>query len=296
MAKKPSAPKEPSTFQIGWAIHQMKRDVEYRNVVVARPGHTIVEFDAAGQEYRWMAIASGDPTMLKLCTGDEDPHSFMATQMDTAFEYRELMEVVADKTHPRFREAREIRQGGKVGNLSLQYRTSPKTYYIRARVDYGMTITMKQAEFGYFIYHKTYPGVKRFWAKAIAKAQACGYAETFAGRRIQLQGDWANRDKWQLESTSINYQIQGTGADQKYLAMSTLAPHIEEAGARFMLDLHDGIYLEVPDNKAEKFCRAGKQALDDLPYTKAWGFTPPIPLPFDVKAGKAWGELKEVKL
>jgi hypothetical protein len=32
-----------------------------------------------------------------------------------------------------------------------------------------------------------------------------------------------------------------------------------------------------------------------LPYREAWGFTPPIPLPWDCKYGGGWGALKEWK-
>ena len=39
-----------------------------------------------------------------------------------------------------------------------------------------------------------------------------------------------------------------------------------------------------------------KPMLDNLPYESAWGFHPPIPLPFDCKAGKTWGSLKGVHL
>ena len=38
-----------------------------------------------------------------------------------------------------------------------------------------------------------------------------------------------------------------------------------------------------------------KPMLDNLPYKEAWGFTPPIPMPWDCKVGKAWGRLKEQK-
>ena len=296
-AKPKRPPKEPSEFQIGFALHQMKRDKEYRETVVAPPGYTIVEFDAAGQEFRWMAIKANDQTMLYLCSSnDEDPHSFMASRMNSTWEYRELIRVNGEKGHPRYREAREIRQGGKVGNLSLQYRTSPKTYYVRARVDYGMDITMQQAESGYFIYHKTYPGVKRYWASAIAFSQQVGYAETFAGRRVQLCDDWSGPYKWGMGSTAINYPIQGTGADQKCLALSVLKPLATELGARFLFDLHDGLYWSVPDDKAMEFAARGKRLLDNLPYREAWGFTPPIPMPWDCKMGKSWGSLKGVHL
>ena len=257
-AKPKRPPPEPRTFQIGFAIHQMKPDQEYREAVVGPPGATAVEFDAAGQEFRWMAIKANDQTMLYLCSSnDEDPHSFMASRMNSTWEYRELIRVNGEKGHPRYREAREIRQGGKVGNLSLQYRTSPKTYYVRARVDYGMDITMQQAESGYFIYHKTYPGVKRYWASAIAFSQQVGYAETLAGRRVQVKGDWNAPYGWQMGSTAINYPIQGTGADQKYLAMSVLMDLVSELGAYFLFDLHDGLYWAVPDAQAMEFSAPG---------------------------------------
>ncbi len=49
--------------QIGFALHQMKRGKDFRSIIAAPPGYTLMEFDAAGQEFRWMAIASEDETM-----------------------------------------------------------------------------------------------------------------------------------------------------------------------------------------------------------------------------------------
>ena len=42
----------------------------------------LVEFDAAGQEFRWMAVEANDPTMIKLCQPGEDAHSFMGAKID----------------------------------------------------------------------------------------------------------------------------------------------------------------------------------------------------------------------
>ena len=292
---KPKPPKVATEWQIGWAIHQMKRDAEYRDIVIAPPGHTIVEFDAAGQEFRWMAIASGDETMLRLCEPGEDPHSFMGSRINSEFEYRELIDVVSDSRHPQYKLGKATRQSGKVGNLSLQYRTSAKTFYVRARVDHGMNLTMAEAEHTHFIYHKTYKRIRAYWGEAISRAKQQGYAETFAGRRVQLAGDWTGPDKWGMGSTAINFKIQGTGGDQKCLALGTLTSYMVSVGARFLLDLHDGAYFEVPDDRVTEFCATGKRLLDNLPYTEAWGFTPPIPLTWDCKAGKSWGSLREVK-
>ena len=143
----------------------MRSEPQYRDLVIALPGYTIVEFDAAGQEFKLMAIHSGDATMLELCRPGEDPHSFLGSRMSPDWDYRELIAVNSDKDDPRYPAAYKVRKGGKVGNFSLQYRTSAKTYYTRARVDYGMNLTMAEAEHGHFIYHKTYTGMRPSWKR-----------------------------------------------------------------------------------------------------------------------------------
>lgn len=72
-----------------------------------------------------------------------------------------------------------------------------------------------------------------------------------------------------------------------------LKPLLVKHGGYLWFELHDGLYSIVPDEKVEQFAVEGKKILDNLPYTKAWGFTPPVPMPWDCKAGKRWSELKE---
>jgi DNA polymerase I len=282
--------RKTTDFQTGFALHQMKSGPEYRSIVVARPGYSIVEFDAAGQEFRWMAIASKDRTMLDLCEPGEDPHSFMGARIDPKFSYRDLIKAVAAGDP----EAKRIRKVGKVAGLSLQYRTSAKTFMMRARVDYGIPMTIEEARHIHLVYLKTYPGIPKYWESQIEKVQQLGYAETFAGRRVRVTGDW-ERMGWQMGSTAINYRIQGTGGDQKYLALSVLTPILTKYAARLLIDLHDGLYLEVPDAHVGEFCELANHLLNTLPYTQAWGFTPPIPLPWDCKVGKSWGALRGIE-
>lgn len=275
--------------QTGWALHQGKRDQIFRDLLIAPAGHTIVEFDAAGQEFRWMAVASNDPIMLGLCEPGEDPHSYMGSQVRRV-NYQALMMSVrqGDKI------AKAARQLGKVGNLSLQYRTSAKKLRSVARVQYGMPMTLSEAQTVHSTYVKTYRKVPEYWARQIAETRKSGYVETFAGRRVQVTGDWNGTWGWGMGSTSINYRIQGTGADQKYLAMKHLSVLVEHCKATFAWDLHDGLYYFVPDAEVTRFIEAGALILDNLPYEDEWGFTPPIPLPWDCKYGKSWGSLKEV--
>ena len=272
---------------IGWALHQEKRGRDFRAVVTAPVGYDIVEFDAAGQEFRWMALATQDPVMMQLCQPGEDPHSFMGSRIDHS-DYQAFMAFIAadDKAW------KPKRQLGKVANLSLQYRTSWRKLRVVARVQYDIPMTEQEAQFIRQVYLNTYVGVPQYWGTAIQEVMRKGYAETFAGRRVRVKGDWNGDNGWSMGSTAINYKIQGTGADQKYLAMMMIRDYLPTIGARFLLDLHDGIYLLVPTSKAKAAAKHIKDMLDNLPYASCWGVLPSIPMPWDCKIGKTWGDLK----
>lgn len=275
---------------IGFACHQMKRGPQFRGAVIAPPGYTIMEFDASGQEFRFMAIASNDPTMLHLCRPGEDPHSYMGARINHV-DYHAMMIAVKEGD----RIAKDGRQLGKVGNLSLQYRTSARKLCVVARVQYNIPMTIGQAERIHFTYQKTYPQVPKYWDKQIAVVKRLGYAETLAGRRVEVKGNWGGRNGWSMGSTAINYRIQGTGGDQKYLALAIIKPYLTEIGAYFFLDLHDGLYLFVPDHRVPEAAVKIKAMLDNLPYKRVWGLDPPITLPWDCKTGSSWGNLKDYK-
>lgn len=177
---------------------------------------------------------------------------------------------------------------------NCSYRIGVKKLWITANVDHGMPISMGEAGTIRNAYHRTYPGVQRYWDRQIYECRAKGYAETLAGRRVQLDGSWTSKKTaWQLESSAVNFPIQGVGADQKYLAIKVLQNYLPQFGGRLYFELHDGLYAILPERGAEKNARTIQQALNALPYTQAWGFTPPIPLPWDLKMGPSWGEMVE---
>ncbi len=276
--------------QTGFALHQEKRGSEFRSIIVPPQGYTLMEFDASGQEFRWMAIASNDPVMLDLCGPGKDPHSFMGARIDQ-IDYDEHIRQLEAKDPA----AKDRRQLGKVANLSLQYRTSAAKLMSVARVQYNIPMDLPRATAIHATYQRTYAQVPQYWTDQIEQTKKLGYVETFAGRRVIVAGDWAGKSGWSMGSTSINYRIQGTGADQKYLALAVLKPYLTRIGAYFAWDLHDGIYLYVPDDKVVKAAHDIRYLLANLPYERAWGFSPPIALPWDCKAGKSWGTLKEWK-
>lgn len=277
--------------QIGFALHQMKRDKRFRNMLPAPPGHDLVEFDAAGQEFRWMAIESGDTVMLSLSQLGEDPHSYMAAEIG-AHDYRQLIGFVKAEEE----WASNARKGGKVANLSLQYRTSKRKLRVVSKVQYNIDMTDEDAEHTWLTYRKTYPGVPRYWERQINFAKANGYVENLAGRRVELLGSWdqTSKSSYPQQQTAINFPIQGVGGDQKYLALRVIRNQLSRYDAHFAWDLHDGMYFYVPKHKSMKFAVEMRELLDNLPYLQAWGLKSPIPLPWDAKIGPTWGTLKEI--
>ena len=273
--------------QIGFALHQEKREGKYRRIVKPPMGYTLVEFDAAGQEFKLMAIASKDPVMLQLCLPGEDAHSYMGAKII----HKDYQWVVDNKEIDP--AAKNGRKSGKVANLSLQYRTSAPRLRVTARVDYNIPMTLDEAKIIHRVYRQSYKRVPTYWTEQIVRTRHLGYVETFAGRRVKVQGDWSGPRAWSMGSTAINYRIQGTGADQKYLALMMLADYLMEVGAYFGWDLHDGLYFYVPDEKVYDFVHYVKDILDNLPYEAVWKFKMPIPLTWDCKIGPSWGDLKE---
>ena len=188
--------------------------------------------------------------------------------------------------------ARFATRAGIVHN-SLQYRTSAKKLRSVARVQHLLPMELPEAQHIHATYLSTYTRVPQYWGTQITLTQSRGYVETFAGRRVKVVGNWAGQNGWSMASTSINYRIQGTGADQKYLAMMMVRDYIHDIGGYFGWDLHDGLYFYIPDAMVRKAVVEIKDTLDNLPYAQTWGFIPSIPLPFDVKIGKSWGTLRE---
>jgi DNA polymerase I-like protein with 3'-5' exonuclease and polymerase domains len=276
--------------QTGFALHQEKRGKDFRGIITAPPGYTLMEFDAAGQEFRWMAELSHDETMLQLCQPGEDPHAYMGASI-VGREYRELQAAAKTDDEQAFHD----RFLGKFANLSVHFRVGSKKLRSTARVKHNLPIELPESQRIISVYKSRYVRVPQYWDIAIRRVRNCSYAETLAGRRVQVVGDWSGKDSWGMESTAIIYPIQGTGADQKYLAFKVIKDYIININAYFAWDLHDGIYLYVPDDKVEQAAVEITRLLNNLPYREAWDFTPSIPLPWDCKYGPGWGGLKEWK-
>ena len=286
-----------------------------RDIMVAPPGMTILEADFKGQEYRWMAEYSRDTQMIRCCEPDIDAHTVMAAAIQGTG-YDALVRLLESEDRDTRHAAEDIRKLGKVGNLACQYRIGVPTLRDRAEADYGVVLTEAEAAKLRESYKQMYRAVPRYWKRSIQTLINDGQVTTFGGRRIHppkgklpvLANYNALRrgmpkapgnseqdlQRWQFEQTGINGPIQGSGADQKYLALAIARDYIIGIGGRLWLDLHDGLYFLVPDAVAKQAAHDIHDMLSNLPYEQVWGRKPIIDFPVEVKLGKKWGQLEKV--
>jgi len=86
---------------------------------------------------------------------------------------------------------------------------------------------------------------------------------------------------------AINAPIQGTQADIIKLAMIRLHDALKQrkAGARMLLQVHDELLLEVPEEEMEEIAPLVRQTMGDA-------FELDVPIKVDVKVGPNWRDMR----
>jgi len=276
-------------YSIGMALHQWPRQKEFRALIRPRPGYKHVEYDAAGQESRLIADYSGDENMTEIFVMGKDFHSFTGSEI-SGIHYDDFMKGKKEG-NTAITGDHGYRYQGKFTNLANNYRIGVKKLRVQARVQYGMNVDFMTAASWQNTFHRGFKKIKPYWTSAINKGKLTGYAESMAGRRYKLDF-WDKESKWSTESSAINFPIQGSGADMKDLAIQEIGKYFPEF--EFWFDLHDGLHYEVKNDVPNSRLIECREMLNKMDYGKWWGYTPTVPLTWDVQVGSRWSELKEL--
>ena len=177
----------------------------------------------------------------------------------------------------------EMRRTAKIINFGVIYGMSA----FRLANDLGISRT-KAAEFieNYF---NTYSSINTFITETIRKAEEKGYVETLFGRKRPIAGiNSKNRlEKSGAERIAVNTPVQGSAADIVKKAMLDVDEALakEKNGARLLLQVHDELILECPDNPEtiEKTIALVKDKMENAVKLS-------VPLRVSIEYGKNWGE------
>lgn len=297
--------KQKKKYPVGIALAQIPRpsprqSYNPRKVLVPPAGYMLAEYDFSNQESRIIADRaaeySSNTTLLDIFNKGLDYHSVMGANL-AGWEYEKFIE----ELHNGNPVVKFNRMLGKVANLQLSYRSGWETFQTVARAQYEMILDDALAKRIVATYKTTYPAVTMYWRASIETAKVRGYAETIAGRRLYLS-DWGGRGGYATQQSAINFPIQGSGADMKYLAVTAISPILRANGVIYGWDLHDALFLYLPiDENTPGYTMPPlelavliKEKLNALPYKEVYGWIPKIPMPVDGKLGTSWGDLEEI--
>ena len=241
---------------------------QIRRAFIARPGCVLVDADYSQIELRVLAHMSGDETMIEAFREGQDIHARTAAEV-----YGVPLEQV---TH-------EMRSASKAVNFGIVYGISDFTL---AR---NISISRKEAKEFIERYFERYPGVKRYMDAAVAEGREKGYVTTLMGRRRYLpELASANFNLRSFgERCAMNSPIQGTAADIIKLAMIRVADALRKGGykARLILQVHDELIVEAPENEQERVRALLKDCMEGVAALA-------VPLKTDISVGRDWRECK----
>ena len=122
---------------------------------------------------------------------------------------------------------------------------------------------------------------------AMEQAREKGYVETLWHRRRDLPELKSSNFNMRSfgERVALNMPIQGTAADIMKLAMVNVdrALKKEALAARLVLQVHDELIVECPEEEAERVQKILKEEMENVVSLS-------VPLTVDTKTGKTWAE------
>jgi DNA polymerase-1 len=242
----------------------------YRKCVVAQPGCVLLKADYSQIELRCAARIAGEQRMIAAYKDGQDLHTLTAQRMTGK-------EAVT----------KDERGSAKAVNFGLIYGMSAAGLVRYAMKDYGVRMTLKQAQDARRAFFAAWPEIAK-WHVSLQRAKwqdqlqrrPVHETRTLAGRRSLVKPDtWYGGRAARI--------VSGTAADGYKCALGLLwRRRAEVPGVRLVLAVHDEVVVEVPQEQVEAAAAWLKQAMLD-------GMAPfldPVPVDVELMVGESWGE------
>jgi DNA polymerase I-like protein with 3'-5' exonuclease and polymerase domains len=258
--------------------------LELRRLFKAPPGKKLIKGDFSGIELRIMARLSMDRTMINAFQHGQDLHKLTASK---------LAGVPLDQV------TKAQRQSAKPANFGLIYGVSAPRFRENARNEYGIEMSVEEAEKVRQTFFGTYPGVAA-WHQCQKALKRCPRSHWFhnnergfyssplvmiqtLGGRKRVWG-WHQGRPLARETELYNSPSQGTGADLLKAVMAevyaTLPEEIKMVGS-----VHDELILESPEalaqDTASKLLEIMRRVGSEL--------LAPVPVDAEVEVLNTWG-------
>ena len=223
------------------------------------------------------------------------------------YEYDEFIALLPSKHEDLWTEAekmaakiyKDFRQKAKAGNFGLLYGMQAAGFQAYAKVNYGVTMTIEEAEAVRDAFFARYPGLVAWHNQQINAAHMQGYVVNPLGRVAHLPLIKSNiwEVKGKAERKSINSPVQSTLSDLCMWSISFLEEMYAQEGLWIAGMTHDSIYGYYPeDDDRDMWMRRITDVMQNLPYEKDFDWHPPLWFPADIEEGTTFADLKEYKI
>jgi DNA polymerase I len=241
-----------------------------RRAFIASPGHKLVSADYSQIELRLLAEIADIPVLKQAFRDGLDIHAMTASEMFG----------VPVKDMPS-----EIRRRAKAINFGIIYGISA----------FGLAnqlgIAREEASAYIKKYFERFPGIRAYMDATRDFCRAHGYVETLFGRKCHYPDIKASNASVRSfnERAAINARLQGTAADIIRRAMTRIEDALAEKklSAQMLLQVHDELIFEVPDEEVAATLPVVQRTMQDAPFPAV---LLSLPLQVDARAANNWDE------
>lgn len=238
---------------------------QIRDAFIAAPGTQLISADYSQIELRLLAHVADIPVLKDAFINNIDIHAVTASQM-----FGVPVEQVSG----------DLRRKAKTINFGIIYGISAHGLATRLGIGRG--------EAGEYIkkYFEQYPGIREYMDRTIEFAREHGYVETLDGRKVHTKGILDKNANMRAfsERAAINAPLQGTAADIIKRAMVGVKELCDAKGAKLLLQVHDELVIEAPENIAAALAPEIKRIMERAAALS-------VPLTVEVGAGQNWGKI-----
>jgi len=247
-----------------------------RKAFICEEQDSIVGADFGQLEYRIVAEISQDPILMEIIKGGHDVHSGVTKEMfHLDCSVAEVKELHSD-----------LRNKGKTLNFGILYGMGPQSLADQ------LGISVKEARQLMDEYFRRFPVMSLYLKQVHEFCRMNGFVETIGGRKRRLPDimSWDPAKKGRAQRQAFNARVQGSAADILTAAMIKIDrdKKLKELGAKMLLQIHDEIIFEIPEENAEKAVPI-IQHLMEHPFKRDLS----IPLEAEPAVGKSWKEAKD---
>ena len=237
---------------------------------IATPGHKLVSADYSQIELRLLAEIADIPVLKQAFRDGLDIHAMTASEMFG----------VPIKDMPG-----EVRRRAKAINFGIIYGISA----------FGLAnqlgIAREEASAYIKKYFERFPGIRAYMDDTRESCRRNGYVTTLFGRKMYYPDIKASNASVRAfnERASINARLQGTAADIIRRAMIRMEDSLAEKklSAQMLLQVHDELIFEVPDNEVAATLPVVQHVMQDAPFPAV---VLSLPLQVDARAASNWDE------